>query len=497
MWRIFRAIAAIISVFITIVVDVMIQISPNDAASNFAAWPRFFGFRVPHWLESPDAGVILRIIECTLTIGTILLIVWAISPWLFKKKTPVEKLLKRLEIDDLIYAEFGEGPLDERDKWRDVTASGQSLIERVKRLLRLPEPVLVNLANLEITDDPRPGTDKKLRLTFSNGATISIDDRQPLRLISATVLSKKSTIRNTAASTDEQVILAAHRAWLEWGNLSKELKGSKIIPESPSLNLPEDIFTALQCVHAAAHQAAYLRYVFLLDPSTVAGGIPEIGLSIDKLWHKDLPAARQAFKAVEQKLIMARESLRGDAIYVYHGKRFPTAHEATLQFSDDTNQACAARQGESVLPNLKTFQAIRGRIASLPRLDGQATTGEMKREAVRASELNPLPRTLPVKSNDGRTPAEEVRRIVRLCGLLFEEQPRFCGEPQMAEEVLKIAPHLENVGENSNDLLRFCQSLASGLTMIDGTAKKQFAELWPQLTRCAIALEKLDPRSAR
>jgi hypothetical protein len=172
--------------FITIaVVDVMIQISPNDAAHNVSEWFRFFGRNPPKWLDSPNASKILHVSAITLTITIVIALLWVLLGGRLKKvftKNSLEKLLGKPAINDLVYAEFGEKTSENRSRWTNLSLDGIALSEVAKRLLRL-----VNRHNLKIAIDPAPGSRKKLRLKFLNGTCAEINEGKRLSLKSAEI----------------------------------------------------------------------------------------------------------------------------------------------------------------------------------------------------------------------------------------------------------------------------------------------------------------------
>jgi hypothetical protein len=179
----------------------------------------------------------------------------------------------------------------------------------------------------------------------------------------------------------------AEREFVSFGNTCDEIKSARFPSGAPgSLGLSDDLSAALQCVHEAARQSAFLRFI-LIDPKTDAAALRDIERVLEKLLFTDAPAARKAIKPVERRLILARESLKGDTAPIYNGKVFPSAHEAAIGFIEDIARNCGVTQQQMSLPEARRFQIIGLRLALLPRVDGQAITGEMRREAVQASHL--------------------------------------------------------------------------------------------------------------
>ncbi len=214
----------------------------------------------------------------------------------------------------------------------------------------------------------------------------------------ARILWRKKEQRAIAISKQD-----ANQEFYSFGNICDEIKAAKVISGTPNLGLPDDLSASLQCVHEAARQAAFLRWI-LIDPNIDTDGLQIIEKVLNKLLFTDVPAARKAFKPVEQKLILARESLKGDAPPLYNNKSFPTAHEAALRFAEDIVGGCGANSQELSFPVATRFQIIGRRLALLPRIDGQSISGEMKREAVVASRSNLGHLRSPInRDNPGRT----------------------------------------------------------------------------------------------
>jgi hypothetical protein len=107
---------------------------------------------------------------------------------LFRDKSLLEQVLDVVGINDLIYAEFGDGPLNDRSRWIDATANGLRLFERVMVIAQELEPPNISMQSLGIRVDPACGARKKLRLVFCNSAVLQLWDGQPCRLESAEVV---------------------------------------------------------------------------------------------------------------------------------------------------------------------------------------------------------------------------------------------------------------------------------------------------------------------
>jgi hypothetical protein len=86
------------------------------------------------------------------------------------------------EIEPLTHAMFGEGPLDETDQWREITSNGELLVNRIKYLIRQPEPVSINARNLQLPEDFLHGTTKKLILVFRDGKKVTLKEGDDLTL---------------------------------------------------------------------------------------------------------------------------------------------------------------------------------------------------------------------------------------------------------------------------------------------------------------------------
>ncbi|MGA2442659.1 MAG: hypothetical protein ABSH08_17025 [Tepidisphaeraceae bacterium] len=86
------------------------------------------------------------------------------------------------EIEPIAYAVFGEGPLEEREQWRDTTKDGEPLFVRVKYLICQFEPVSINARNLQLDEDFLHGTPKKLILFFRGGKKVSLKEGEDLTL---------------------------------------------------------------------------------------------------------------------------------------------------------------------------------------------------------------------------------------------------------------------------------------------------------------------------
>ena len=122
----------------------------------------------------------------------VLLAIWLSEPIVrsFRRKTPLEKFLRKITIDDVVEAQYGTGRTDLPDNWRDLTENNTPLIDLVKELVRSPDAASVTFADLEMPSRFCWGRDKELRLTFSDGTVLSIPKDMPLRLESGIVIKK-------------------------------------------------------------------------------------------------------------------------------------------------------------------------------------------------------------------------------------------------------------------------------------------------------------------
>ena len=86
-------------------------------------------------------------------------------------------------IRNIVDAIYGEGDPSDGSQWTKSTTKNEPLVERVKYLLALPDPVRITNETLEVKD-PAEHVLKKLKLKLRNGACLCIDEKQSLSLAS-------------------------------------------------------------------------------------------------------------------------------------------------------------------------------------------------------------------------------------------------------------------------------------------------------------------------
>jgi hypothetical protein len=95
--------------------------------------------------------------------------------------------------------------------------------------------------------------------------------------------------------------------------------------------------------------------------------------------------------------------------------------------------------------------------------------------------------------NEGIEKAKQIRRFIQISKEIVKRGIPFPdGEKDTANIGVKLGPYLEQIGENSTDLMRFCQAISDWKTgLVDNVLEDQWRDLLPQLLRSANALENL------
>jgi hypothetical protein len=94
--------------------------------------------------------------------------------------------------------------------------------------------------------------------------------------------------------------------------------------------------------------------------------------------------------------------------------------------------------------------------------------------------------------HDGIAKAKEIRQFIEICKEIVKRGIPISGELNVANVGVGIAAYLEQVDEDSTNLLRFCQSLTDWKTgFFDDSFERAWQNLLPQLLRSAIALENI------
>jgi hypothetical protein len=114
-------------------------------------------------------------------------------------------------IETLIYAEFGEGDMDSVDRWLITCNDGETLISRVQALFRQADPSRITLSGLHLPDKFLDGDPKQLKLYFSDGTKIILNEGEYL---STEVFRQK--IKRKVDRENTGLMLRSHVNFGDW-----------------------------------------------------------------------------------------------------------------------------------------------------------------------------------------------------------------------------------------------------------------------------------------